>query len=324
MKPNKKNPAKTASNYDGLVNCDWRFRRSDGVTVLECVALAEMRWVVHGFSTRAGGTSDLPALGGGKPVTRSLLNLGYTNWDGRKNICENRWRWMKALGARKFTLAPLRQFHSDVIHQISAADCLPKDGASNGKAPHGDGMISIKPGLLLSVQTADCIPILLADPKQRAVAAIHTGWRGTLQHIAMKAVGRMRMEFGTRPQDVVAAIGPGIGKCCYEVGPEVAREFDSQSGDAALWFDEKFEQLANGEEPNPLPWLTMAPPGHPLPPPRTHLDLQAANRAILLAAGLRAKNIFACGLCTGCHNELFFSYRKERQTGRLMASIGIS
>jgi YfiH family protein len=232
---------------------------------------------------------------------------------------------MNALGAEKFTLVPLRQFHSDVIQPAHAVSSSPNGAAPlNGQAPRGDGMISNDSGLLLSVQTADCIPILLADRKQRAVAAIHAGWRGTLQRIAMKALGRMRMEFGTKPQDVVAAIGPGIGACCYEVGPEVAREFDSQFGDAALWFDEKFKQLATGKEPNPLPWLTMAPPGHPAPPARTRLNLAAANRAILLAAGLRVSNVFACGLCTSCRGDLFFSYRNKGQTGRLMSSIGMN
>jgi hypothetical protein len=323
MKLRAKNTLKPVVLGDKLVSRDWRFRRSGGVTILECAPLAKLGWVVHGFSTRGGGKSNLPSSCEGEPLTHGLLNLGYTDWDTRDNVRENRRRWMKALGAEKFTLTPLRQFHSDAIHLTLAADSSAIGVSSNGQATHGDGMISNEPGLLLSVQTADCIPILLADPKQQALAAIHAGWRGTLQRIAMKAVGRMRMEFGTQPENVVAAIGPGIGPCCYEVGPEVAREFDSQFGDAALWFDEKFEQLAADEEPNPLPWLTMAPPGHPLPPPRTHLDLHAANRAILFAAGLRPKNIFACGLCTGCQRDLFFSYRKAEKTGRLLSSIGM-
>ena len=144
-----------------------------------------------------------------------------------------------------------------------------------------------------------------------------------MKRIALKAVGRMRMELGTKPEDILAAIGPTIGPCCYEVGYDVAREFDSQFSSAAKWFDEKFNQLRAGEEENPLPWLTMAPPGHPPPSVRTRLNLAAANRAILISAGLRARNIYSCGLCTSCHREAFFSYRKEGETGRLMASIGM-
>ena len=113
--------------------------------------------------------------------------------------------------------------------------------------------------MLLVVQTADCIPILLADTKNHAVAAIHSGWRGTARRIAEKTLGRMQMEFGTRPQDVVAALGPGIGRCCYEVGHDVAKEFARASfPDAREWFDGPYDALAAGEnDPNWLPWLTM-------------------------------------------------------------------
>ena len=122
--------------------------------------------------------------------------------------------------------------------------------------------------MLLVVQTADCIPDPLADTKNRAVAAIHSGWRGTLRRIAEKTLGRMRMEFGTRPEDVIAALGPGIGRCCYEVGSDVAKEFHAQFPEAREWFDGPFDALAAGEnDPNWLPWLTMRPPGHAPPPP---------------------------------------------------------
>jgi YfiH family protein len=314
--------AKFAGAGDETVGNGWRFRRSGGLTILECVPLARLDWIVHGFSTRGGGISSLLASREEEKSAR-LLNLGFTDWDARKNVMENRVRWLKALNAEDFTLRPLRQVHSDAIELVGGADSSPSRPVSPGSVRSGDGMISNQPGLLLSVQTADCLPILLVDSKQRSIAAIHAGWRGTLQRIAMKAVGKMRMEFGTRPENVVAAVGPGIGPCCYEVGYEVAREFDSQFADAALWFDEKFERLAGDEEPNPLPWLTMAPPGHPLPPPRTSLNLAAANRSILIRAGLRAQYIFLCGLCTSCRGDLFFSYRKEKTTGRLLNSVGM-
>ena len=130
--------------------------------------------------------------------------------------------------------------------------------------------------------------------KRRAVAAIHSGWRGTLLRIAAKALGRMRMEFGTSPQDVIAAIGPSIGRCCYEVGSEVAAAFHSQFPNAREWFDGPFETLAAGEnDPNWLPWLTMKPPGHAPPAPRVHLDLDAANRAILAEAGVPPAHRFS-------------------------------
>jgi len=174
------------------------------------------------------------------------------------------------------------------------------------------------------VQTADCVPILLTDKRRLAIAAIHAGWRGTLQRISEKALGRMQMEFGTRPQDVIAALGPGIGQCCFEVGPEVVAQFAAKFPEAGEWFKGPFDSLARGDnEPNWLPWLTKRPPGHPLPRPRAHLDLIAANRAILIAAGILPDNISSCGFCTACRTDLFFSYRRERVTGRMMAAIGI-
>ena len=153
----------------------------------------------------------------------------------------------------------LRQIHSDAAHPWIHRN------ASANDAPQGDALFTRDPGILLAVQTADCIPILLADTKRRAIAAIHAGWRGTLSRIAAKTLGRMQMEFGTRPEDVVAALGPGIGRCCYEVGSEVARDFDAQFPNAREWFDGPFDALASGEnDPNWLPWLTMKPPGHRL------------------------------------------------------------
>jgi hypothetical protein len=177
---------------------------------------------------------------------------------------------------------------------------------------------------LLVVQVADCVPILLADKKRRAIAAIHSGWRGTLQRIAEKALGRMQMEFGTRPRDVIAALGPGIGQCCFEVGPEVVAEYAAKFPDAREWFKGPFDSLARGDnDPNWLPWLTMRPPGHQPPEPRAYLDLIAANRSILSAAGVPSGNIFSSDFCTACRTDLFFSFRRERVTGRMMAAIGI-
>jgi copper oxidase (laccase) domain-containing protein len=131
----------------------------------------------------------------------------------------------------------------------------------------------------------------------------------------------MQMHFGSRPADLLAAIGPSIGGCCYEVGVEVVVEFKSQFPNASEWFDE----LRTGDEPNPLQWLNMAPPGHQPPPKSVLLDLRKANRAQLLDAGLRAESIAVSDLCTACRRDLFFSYRKEAgTTGRLMSVIGIS
>ena len=282
---------------------DWSERKAGGLRILQADALTKVPWLVHGFSTRPGGVSDLAG--------EKILNLGFAEWDTKENVLENRRRFQSALGAKDLTLVSLKQIHSDVVHLFQDSPAEPC---------RGDAAATNRPGLLLAVQTADCVPILLADPKKRAVAAVHAGWRGTLQRIVVKAIGKMQMQFGSKPADLLAAIGPSIGGCCYEVGTEVASEFRSQFSNASDWFDE----LRTGDEPNPLQWLNMAPPGHQPPTKNVLLDLRKANRAQLLDAGLLAQNIGVSGLCTACRRDLLFSYRKERgATGRLLSVIGI-
>ncbi len=271
--------------------------------ILQVPALAKLPWLVHGFSTRPGGVSLLD--------DEKVLNLGFTKWDSSENVLENRRRFQSALGASDLKLISLKQIHSDVIHLFDAAPAEPC---------RGDASATNRPGLLLGVQTADCVPILLVDPKKRAVAAVHAGWRGTLQRIVVKAIGQMQMQFKSKPADLLAAIGPSIGGCCYEVGTEVATQFLSQFAEASDWFDE----FRTGDEPNPIQWLNMMPPGHQPPPKNVLLDLRKANRAQLLGTGLRAPNILVSDLCTACRPDFLFSYRKQSaQSGRLMSVIGI-
>lgn len=292
----------------------WRFRNSAGLKILELAPLKQFDWLIHGFSTRPGGVSILESR---QPRSEKVLNLGYTDWDRRERVDENRRLFAKALGHSELSLITLRQIHSDISHVVSAPPAAPDSSQK------GDALATRSPGLLLAIQTADCIPILLVDPRHRAIAAIHAGWRGTLARIASKTLGRMQMEFSTKPADVLAAIGPGIGQCCYEVGPAVVKEFAAQFPQARSWFEGPFDALASGEDPNPLPWLTMMPPGHEPPPPRCHLDLKAANAALLIEAGVSPKNIFTSDLCTSCRTDLFFSYRREHLTGRLLSVIAI-
>ncbi len=298
---------RSGKRLPAAASAKWTLRRAGGLRILEAPALGRLGWLVHVFSTRTGGASEDGAL-----------NLGFTDGDSRARVLENRAKFLGAIAADKMRTVTLRQIHSDIVHRADAPE------AAAAEAPAADALIAREPGVLLVVQTADCVPILLADTKRRAIAAIHSGWRGTHRRIAAKALGRMQLEFGTRPEDVIAALGPGIGRCCYEVGAEVARDFDAQFPNAREWFDGPFDALASGEnDPNWLPWLTMKPPGHPPPPLRVHLDLIAANRAILADAGIPARQISSSGFCTACRTDLFFSYRRERSTGRMMAAIGI-
>ena len=171
--------------------------------------------------------------------------------------------------------------------------------------------------------TADCLPVILVDTKTRAVGVFHAGWRGTVKRIVEKGVGEMQRWFGTRPQDLRAAIGPGIRGCCYQVGPEMKSKFESQFGYADSLFRETKERDEIHEK-YPLLFLTSRAPGHSVLPKQIFLDLGEANRRQLIDAGVSAKNITDLGLCTSCHTELFFSHRAEKGvTGRMMAAVGI-
>ena len=285
------------------ISSPWHIRRSRGLQILELARFAEFSWLAHGFSTRPKGVSQLES--------ESVLNLGFMEWDDPENVRENRRRFQSSLEAADLRLAPLKQIHSDVVHLFAQSSVDPCKG---------DASASKQPGILLAIQTADCVPILLVDPKKRAVAAVHAGWRGTLARIAQKTIGRMQQEFDSRPSDLLAAIGPSIGPCCYEVAADFVAKFTAQFADAPEYFDEPL----SGDEPNPLQWLNMKPPGHQPPPKSVRLDLRKANRSQLLLAGLRAQDIFTSDLCTSCRPDLLFSYRREGPlTGRLIAAIGI-
>ena len=281
----------------------WTTSTSLSLKILQIPAFTKLPWLIHAFSTAPGGISRLE--------NEKVLNLGFTDWDTRESVQENRRRFQTAAGAKDLPLVTLKQFHSDVIHVF---DATPSDPC------RGDASITNRPNLLLAIQTADCVPILLVDPKKRAIAAIHAGWRGTLARIAAKTIGKMQMHFATNPRDLLAAIGPSIGPCCYEVGTEVATQFLSQFADAPTYFNE----FRTGDEPNPIQWLNMMPPGHQPPPKGVLLDLRKVNRSQLLSAGLRPQNIHTIDLCTACHPELLFSYRKQGSaSGRLMSVIAL-
>ena len=278
--------------------------------ILNADSLAAIPWLIHGFSTRAGGVSR--AYGG------KSLNLGFTREDSRRAVEQNRAAFLRQLGAtqkgREWPLVTLRQIHSDLIHCVSDA---PEAGLT------GDGLITRTPGLLLAILTADCLPVILVDTKHRAIGVFHAGWRGTVKRMVEKGVGEMQRWFGTRPRDLRAAIGPGVHGCCYSVGPEVRSQFESQFEYGSKLFRE-VEESDPVREKYPLLFLTARAPGHSELPKKIFLDLVEANRRQLLAAGVPAKNISASPLCTSCHTDLLFSYRAEKgATGRMMAAVGI-
>ncbi|MGD0668357.1 MAG: peptidoglycan editing factor PgeF [Bryobacteraceae bacterium] len=179
--------------------------------------------------------------------------------------------------ARFKRLATLKQIHS--------AECVAAAGRS-GVLGTGDALLENTPGAVVAVKTADCVPLLLVDPRHRAVAAVHAGWRGTVAGIAQRAVAALGTQFGVRAGDLHAAIGPAIGKCCYEVGAEVAAQFG-----------------LNG---------------------RAHIDLAEEVRRQLEAAGVGVQRIYVAGLCTKCRADEFHSFRRDgAAAGRLYSFAGI-
>jgi polyphenol oxidase len=278
--------------------------------LLQAASLRRIPWLLHGFSTRPGGASV--AYGG-----RSL-NVGFTRDDLRDRVEKNRKAFLAAVHAgtktRPWPLITLRQVHSDVIHVVRS----PRPGLLVG-----DGIITSLPGVALGILTADCFPVLLVDTRNQAVGAFHCGWRPTLKRIVEKGLGIMRCEFGSRPRDIHAAIGPGIQHCCYEVGEEVKEEFESQFAYAAGLFH-AVKESDPVRERYPLLFMNARAPGHGDPCIKLHLDLQEANRRQLLALGLPEKNISALPDCTACDTRRFFSHRAEKgKTGRMMAVVGI-
>jgi polyphenol oxidase len=214
-------------------------------------------------------------------------------------------------------LIAIKQFHSNLIVHTHRAD------AQLDSPRRADGQITGEPGLLLAIQTADCIPVLVADRRRRAVGAFHAGWRGTVKRIVQNGVGRMRLEFGSRPEDLVAAIGPGIGRCCYAVGDEVRAAFESQFAYAPELFQEVYDPDPVRMK-YPMLFLNQRAPGHSVPLTSLHLNLVEANRRQLIDAGLKPKQIHWVGGCTNCQTHRFFSHRGEGgRTGRMMAVIGI-
>ena len=245
--------------------------------ILQAPALRRVPWLIHGFSTRPGGLTT--SYGG------HTLNLGFTKDDLRERVERNRAKVLLAAGAttggRPWPLITLRQVHSDLIHVVRSR----QTGLLKQSRLTGDGLVTDLPGLALGILTADCFPVLLTDTKNKAVGAFHAGWRGTVKRIVEKGVGIMRLEFGSRPEDIHAVIGPGIQNCSFEVGEEVEEAFHSQFDYAAGLFH-SVQESDPVRERYPMLFMNQRAPGHGDPCIKLHLDLRQANRRQLLAAGV--------------------------------------
>jgi len=228
-------------------------------------------------------------------MPQDALNLAGFHEDTAENIHENRRRFL-TLFEGDWQLTAVWQMHSADVRIVR--DHL--DARSDEE--RCDALITLAPGILLAVKSADCVPVLLGDERTGACAAIHAGWRGTVAGIVGRTLERMSAEYGTRPEDIRAAIGPAAGPCCYEVGAEVIEAFT------------KF--------PNADSLFRPTREGHAL------IDLQRANSEQLIQCGVHAERIHVAPYCTMCRTDLFFSYRREKsvagRVGRLMSVIGRS
>lgn len=275
----------TSTENQILTEKGFRWRERDGIKVLTCIALEEAGFE-NGFSTRLGGVSSFP---------EGDLNLAGFDEDSPDNIYENRRRFLGAFD-NEYTLTTAWQVHGDDIKTVRSAD-----DASETDSKF-DALVSDMTGVLIGVKTADCVPVLIGDPVNKVFAAVHAGWRGSVQSIVAKAAEKLTAEFGSDPRDMIAAIGPAATCKNYEIGQDVIDAFSEN-------FDES-EKL-----------FTPTREGHAL------IDLHLANKEQLIVAGVLEENIYTAPFCTMDRPDLFFSYRLEKKkygkTGRLLSVIGL-
>ena len=265
-------------------------RFTDSPRLIQSDILGDSDRVVHAFSTRQGGVSLAPY---------ATLNLGASVGDDPTAVEENRRRFFGTFGVESSQVVRVKQVHGDGVLTVTE-DLVSRRGFPGvllDERYEYDALVTNLPDLALVVSTADCLPLLIHDPVRGAVGAVHAGWRSTAKRIAARALEALATAYGTDPKDCRVAIGPGIRGCCYEVGDEVTK---AMAVALPTW-----EAHAEGTRPD-----------------HWRLDLAGINRALLEAAGVRARRIADVGLCTACRTDLFFSHRAEKaRTGRMMNLI---
>jgi YfiH family protein len=257
-------------------------RESQSIHYYTCCAFDSLPNLRHGFSTRNGGSL---------PFSEESFNLGCSSRDSSERVSENRRRFLAALDFVDAPLIALRQVHSDRIHVIENA-------SNQWNEIEGDALATRLENVALSVRVADCLPVLIADPVNNAVAAVHSGWRGALAGILLQTIKKMDETFGSDPSSILVAIGPGIRSCCFEVGQDVADLFSRQYPTCCSPADQSGKY---------------------------YLDLPKILDTQLNFAGVKREHRHDMGACTRCNPREFFSYRADGQsTGRMMAIIGLS
>ena len=241
--------------------------------------------VAHGFSTRLGGVSE---------GVWASLNLGVTRGDRREAVEENYRRFRAAMGGSDGPLVKTNQVHGAAVRPIRPEDL---GRGFHDPEPEADGLVTDLPGVTLVIFSADCIPVLLYHPGRRVIAAVHAGWRGTAGQIAAAAAEKMASEYGCSPSGILAAIGPGIGPCCFETHEDVPRAMLDAFGDAAR------------------PYIRGLPGG------KFRVDLKGLNALALTRAGLDPAHIETDGDCTACHPDKYWSHRLTGPDRGSMAAL---
>ena len=246
-----------------------------GVTFLTFPSFEQYPFVRHAFSTRLGGVSQNEF---------SSMNLSFHRGDSDDHVFENYRRFCAAVGFDYNTLVASSQDHHTFIRRVGYEQAgigiwRPKDIQSV------DGLVTNEPNVTLVTYYADCVPLYFLDPVKHAIGLAHAGWRGTVARIGEKMVTNMQKEFGSNPNDIIAAIGPSIGPCCYEVDEPVQQQFAALEDLAPIDF---IKAMSNG---------------------KYMLNLWEVNRRILLRAGILEQNITVAQLCTKCNSDLLFSHR---------------
>lgn len=257
-----------------------------GVLFYTCRAMEEAGFA-NGFSTRLGGVS---------PPPWDSLNLGAACGDAPERVAENFRRFCRALGTNPDALVKNHQVHGDRVRPVGRGDILPAPQLPGTE--EADGLVTLEAGVCLTIFSADCIPVLLCDPRTGGAAAVHAGWRGTALGAAAQGAEAL-IQRGSRPGDILAAIGPGISPCCFETHGDVPAGLRAGLGGEA----EEFIRPIPGTD-------------------KFHVDLKGANRRWLLRAGLRPERIALCPACTACESEIFWSHRRlGTRRGSLAAMI---
>ena len=279
-----------STNESGFVMREHEIDTSNGkarIRYLVCKPMEEAGFI-NAFSTREGGISPLP---------ENALNLAHFKGDDKQNVNENRRRFLQAIGATTSTIITARQTHSTERFMVEDIE------QARGPQPDCDAMTTDIAQALLAIQTADCLPVLIADPVTGAMAAVHAGWRGTAGRITERTIADLMMLHGMDARDAIAALGPAACVECYEVGEDVISRYRESFG---YWK----KLFANFKENG-----------------KAHLDVRRANIQQLLFCGFTEDRIHAADYCTMHQTDLFFSYRREAKgqpskVGRLLSVIG--